>query len=173
MIKERSHAETDFWSICSPVSAHDLENHGYYILKSSFSCLQQSSTIPSAISLSFVLLCWHQCCQRDQLAKETALVMWLAFCLLQLRSLLSTGSLPAHMDGWPKTLSLCSTLQSFSAFAIELLQWPCFIPLIISVIIIFHTLYLLFPSQPHELLKYLVNLCSVPKSPTRPVAHSS
>lgn len=134
--------------------------------------LPTSLAVPSAISLSFVLLCWHQHCQRDQLAKETALVMWLAFCLLQLRSLLSTASLLVHLDRQPKTLSLGSTSQSHSVFAIELLHWPCSIPMIISIIIIFLASYLVFTSQPPELLKHLVSLCSVPKAPSSPVALS-
>lgn len=171
----RSHPRVPFWSICNLATVRDLEICGYCVLKRRLAHLQPSPAIPPAISLSRVLLCWHQRCQRDQLAKETVLVMWLAFCLLQLRSLLSTDSLLVHSDGWPKTPSLCSASQWCSVLATGLLHWPCSIAMIISIITIFLALYLLFPSQPPELSKHLVSLCpcSIPKAPSSLVAHSS
>ena len=84
---------------CFLVTAHDLEKHSYCLLKISLAHLQPLPAVPPAMSLSPVLLCWHQCCQREQLANETVWVMWLAFCLLQLRWLLSTLYKSTRMDG--------------------------------------------------------------------------
>lgn len=154
-----SHPGVTLWSICNLVTT--WWSCSYCPLKRSFTHLQPLPAIPPETSLSRVLLCWHQHCQKAQLAKESVLVMWLAFCLLQLRSLLSTSeSLLVHSDRWPQTLSLCSASQWCSRLALGLLHWPCSLAVIISITAIFLALYLLFPSQPPELLKYFVALCS-------------